>query len=175
MRLKKGDIRLSDLPSHLQARFIHEVTPQVYELFGINGAWEQPKLTDLQKIWRDVFPQERNLSPQTIEGIVALKLVRCLYLQIPVRRSLLKQIDDRLSQWRKKFGERALEALEEITFNDLPTNDTEHREWWCSWALTCGNDHCRPFYYAVYQELEGSPPTIKVRRLYRLCCSCCRY
>jgi hypothetical protein len=76
MRLKKGNIRLSDLPSHLQTRFIHQVTPRVYELFGINSAWEQPKLADLQDIWRDVFPEERNLSSQTIEGIVALKLVQ---------------------------------------------------------------------------------------------------
>ncbi|KAN0128322.1 hypothetical protein V8E53_005857 [Lactarius tabidus] len=144
MWLKKGNIRLSDLPSHLQTHFIHQVTPHVYELFGINSAWEQPKLADLQDIWRDVFHEEHNLSSQTIEGIVALKL-----------------IDDRLSQWRKRFGEHALEALEEITFNDLPVNDNEHREWWCSWALTRGNNHCRPFYYTVYNDPKGSPPTIK--------------
>ena len=75
MRLKKGDIRLTDLLSHLQSCFINEVTPRIYELFGIINAWEQPTLTDLQKIWKDVFPEERNLSLQTTEGIVALKLV----------------------------------------------------------------------------------------------------
>ena len=77
------------------------------------------------------------------------------------------QIDDRLSQWRKRFGERALEALEEITFKDLPVNDMAHREWWCSWALTCGNDHCRPFYYAVY-EPEEAHPKIKVCGLHQI-------
>ena len=75
MQLKKGDIRLTDLPSHLQSRFIHEVTPRLYELFGIINAWEQPTLADLQKIWKDVFPEKRNLSSQMTEGIVALKLV----------------------------------------------------------------------------------------------------
>jgi hypothetical protein len=35
----------------------------------------------------------------------------------------LKQIEDHISQWRKRFGEHGLEALEEIMFNDLPTND----------------------------------------------------
>jgi hypothetical protein len=75
MRLKKGDIRLTDLPSHLQTRFVNEFTPRVFELFGIINAWEQPTLADLQKLWRDVFPEERNLSSQTTEGVVALKLV----------------------------------------------------------------------------------------------------
>ena len=75
MWLKKGDIRLTDLPSHLQSCFINEVTPRIYELFGIINAWEQPTLTDLQKIWKDVFPEERNLRLQTTEGIIALKLV----------------------------------------------------------------------------------------------------
>ena len=75
MWLKKGDIRLTDLPSHLQSRFINEVTPCIYEIFGIINAWEQPTLADLQKIWKDVLPEERNLSSQTTEGIVALKLV----------------------------------------------------------------------------------------------------
>ena len=77
------------------------------------------------------------------------------------------QIDDCLSQWRKRFGEHVLEALEEITFKDLPVNDTAHRGWWCSWALTCGNDHCRPFYYAVY-EPEKAHPKIKVCGLHQI-------
>ncbi|KAF8262288.1 hypothetical protein EI94DRAFT_1809022 [Lactarius quietus] len=118
-----------------QSHFINEVTPHIFELFGIINAWEQPSLADLQKIWKDVFPKECNLSSQTTEGVIALKL--------------------------EEVGECMLEALEEIMFNDPPTNDTVHQEWWCSWALTRGNDHCQPFYYTVYNELEGSPPIIK--------------
>jgi hypothetical protein len=75
MQLNKGDIQLTDLPSHLQSDFINEVTPCVFELFGIINAWEQPTLADLQKIWKDVFPEECNLSLQTTKGVVALKLV----------------------------------------------------------------------------------------------------
>ena len=54
----------------------------------------------------------------------------------------LRQIEDRVSQWRKKFGEHGLEALKEVTFNDLPTNDTESQSCWCKWALSTGDDTC---------------------------------
>jgi hypothetical protein len=37
---------------------------------------------------------------------------------------IYEQVKDHLSHWRKKFGECALEALEEIMFNDLYKNDT---------------------------------------------------
>lgn len=50
--------------------------PRLYELFGINRAWEQPKLSDIQKIWRDVFPKEHDITPQLVEGMIVLKLVR---------------------------------------------------------------------------------------------------
>ena len=76
IRPRKSEIRLSDLPSHLHSRFINELTPRLYELFGINRAWEQPKLSDIQKIWRDVFPKERDITPQSVEGMIVLKLVR---------------------------------------------------------------------------------------------------
>ena len=54
----------------------------------------------------------------------------------------LRQIEDQVSQWRKKFGEHGLEALEEVTFNDLPMNNMESRLCWCKWALSTGNDTC---------------------------------
>ena len=58
----------------------------------------------------------------------------------------LRQIEDQVSQWRKKFGEHGLEALEEVTFNDLPMNNMESQSCWCNWALSTGNDTCQPFY-----------------------------
>ena len=79
---------------------------------------------------------------------------------------ILLQIDDQLSQWRKKFGEHGLEALKEVTFNHLPINDTEHCEWWCTWALAGDNDSFQPFYYSKYEEPnsgdEGSQIQAKV-------------
>ncbi|KAJ3506852.1 hypothetical protein NLJ89_g6637 [Agrocybe chaxingu] len=147
-RRKKGDIRLTHLPVRLQTDFTDKFTPRLFELFGTLNAWEQPKESDLSKLWKSVFPNEQNLNLTTSEGTVILKLV-----------------EDRLSQWRKKFGERALEALEEITFNDLPKNDSAHREWWCTWALSGSDDSCQPFYYAAYEEpdpdIEGSQLKIK--------------
>jgi hypothetical protein len=80
----------------------------------------------------------------------------------------LKQIEDRVSQWRKRFGEHGLEALEEITFNDLPTNDTASRSWWCEWALSTGDDTCRPFYYSTYIEPEDEESQLKAKVLFVL-------
>jgi hypothetical protein len=80
-----------------------------------------------------------------------------------------EQIEDRLSQWRKKFGERVLEALEETIFSHLPTNDMANREWWCHWALSGDDDSCKPFYYLKYKEPDpqkaGSRLIANVRRL----------
>ncbi|KAH9032121.1 hypothetical protein EDB85DRAFT_2145677 [Lactarius pseudohatsudake] len=135
-RRKKGDIRLGHLSTHLQTTFIEDFTPRLYDLFGTLKAWEQPTGADLQRLWKRVFPHEKGLDFETGDGVIVLKL-----------------IEDRLSHWRKKFGERGLEALEEITFNDLPENDTTHRQ--------C----CRPFYYSTYEEpdleVEGSKLTVK--------------
>ena len=80
----------------------------------------------------------------------------------------LKQIEDRVSQWRKRFGEQGLEALEEITFNDLPTNDTATRSWWCEWALSTGDDTCRPYYYSTYNEPEDEESQLKAKVLFAL-------
>ncbi|KAH9037117.1 hypothetical protein EDB85DRAFT_1888573 [Lactarius pseudohatsudake] len=147
-RRKKGDIRLGHLSTHLQTTFIEDFTPRLYDLFGTLKAWEQPTGADLQRLWKRVFPHEKGLDFQTGDGVIVLKL-----------------IEDRLSHWRKKFGERGLEALEEITFNDLPENDTTHRQWWCQWALSGDDNSCRPFYYSTYEEpdleVEGSKLTVK--------------
>ena len=67
---RKSKIRLSDLPSHLHSHFINELMPHLYEFFGINRAWEQPKLSDIQKIWRDVFPKKHDITPQSVEGMI---------------------------------------------------------------------------------------------------------
>ncbi|KAH9013536.1 hypothetical protein EDB85DRAFT_1874808 [Lactarius pseudohatsudake] len=147
-RRKKGDIRLGHLSTHLQTTFIEDFTPRLYDLFGTLKAWEQPTGADLQRLWKRVFPHEKGLDFETGDGVIVLKL-----------------IEDRLSHWRKKFGERGLEALEEITFNDLPENDTTHRQWWCQWALSGDDNSCRPFYYSTYEEpdleVEGSKLTVK--------------
>jgi hypothetical protein len=45
-----------------------------------------------------------------------------------------------------------LEALKEAMFNDLPINNTEHCEWWCTWALPGDDDSSWPFYYSNYKE-----------------------
>jgi len=103
-----------------------------------------------------VFPGEQSLNFQSKEGASAI---------------VLKLVDDRLSHWRKRFGERGLEAIDEVVFNKLTEsgleNNTANRRWWCTWALSHGDDTCRPFYYMIYNEpdteLEGSEaqPTIK--------------
>ena len=80
-----------------------------------------------------------------------------------LRIDSLKQIEDRVSQWRKRFGEHGLEALEEITFNDLPTNDMATRSWWCDWALSTGDDTCRPFYYSTYNEPEDEESQLQAK------------
>jgi len=85
-----------------------------------------------------------------------------------LRIDSLIQIEDRVSQWRKRFGEHGLEALEEITFNDLPTNDTASRSWWCEWALSTGDETCRPYYYSTYNEPEDEESQLKAKVLFTL-------
>jgi len=74
---KKGDIRLSDLPVHIQSRFTLTFTPRLYDLFGTLVAWEQPTDADIQRLWTDVFPQEQCLDSKTLEGTIVMKLVTC--------------------------------------------------------------------------------------------------
>jgi hypothetical protein len=74
---KKGDIRLNDLPTHIQSRFTTTFAPYLYEHFGTLAAWEQPTNADIQGLWTNVFPQERSLNPRTKEGTIVNKLVMC--------------------------------------------------------------------------------------------------
>jgi hypothetical protein len=74
---KKGDIRLSDLPLHLQSDFTTKLTPRLYELLGALAAWEQPADNDIKDLWKDVFPQEQSLDFGTKDGIIVIKLVMC--------------------------------------------------------------------------------------------------
>ena len=76
MKRKKGNIRLADLPTHLQGRFTDDFSPRLYELFGILAAWEQPTEADLQRLWKSVFPDEKSLNLETGEGVIVSKLVR---------------------------------------------------------------------------------------------------
>ena len=75
---KKGDIRLSDLPHHLQVNFADKFTPHLYELFGTLSAWEQPTENDIGRLWKKIFPHERSLNFGTSEGAIVLKLVSIL-------------------------------------------------------------------------------------------------
>ena len=72
---KKGDIRLSDLPHHLQADFADKFTPHLYELFGTLSAWEQPTENDIWMLWKKIFPRESSLDFGTTMGVIVLKLV----------------------------------------------------------------------------------------------------
>jgi hypothetical protein len=84
MRRKKGDIRLSDLPPRLQIPFTEKFTPRLYELFGTLSAWEQPSNSDIQTLWKDVFPQEQSLTFETREETIVIKLVRDVFtLDVP--------------------------------------------------------------------------------------------
>ena len=166
---KKGDIRLTDLPRHLQSDFTAKLTPRLYEFLGTLSAWEQPTEDDIKGLWKSVFPQEQCLDFGTKDSKIVIKLVMCSVMTSDVLCiDSLKQIEDRVSQWRKKFGEHGLEALEEVTFNDLPTNDTESRSLWCEWALCTGDDSCRPFYYATYNEPEDEESQLKAKVLFAL-------
>ncbi|KAF8268516.1 hypothetical protein EI94DRAFT_1577446, partial [Lactarius quietus] len=132
---KKGNICFSDLCHHLQADFTKKFTPCLYELFGTLSVWEQPTNNDILRLWKNVFPYEQSLNFGMRKGTIVLKL-----------------INDQLLQWRKKFGKHSLEALEEVTFNDISTNNTKHSAWWCTWALSGDDDRCKPFYYLNYTE-----------------------
>ncbi|KAH8986206.1 hypothetical protein EDB92DRAFT_1802076, partial [Lactarius akahatsu] len=138
---------LSHLSTHLQTTFVEYFTPHLYDLFGTLKVWEQPMRADLQRLWKRVFSHEKGLNFQTGDSVIVLKL-----------------IEDHLSHWRKKFSKHRLEALEEITFNNLPENDTMHQQWWCQWALSGDDNSCCPFYYSTYEpdlEVEGSKLTVK--------------
>jgi hypothetical protein len=93
---KKGDIRLSDLSPHLQTRFSDIFMPRLYELFGTLSAWEQPSDSDIQRLWRAVFPREQ--SPfGTRKGIIVIKLVCDVFtLDVP-------HVTDTLSRVRIDF------------------------------------------------------------------------
>lgn len=74
---RKGDIRLSDLPRHLQSDFTTKLTPRLYELLGTISAWEQPTDDDIQGLWVNIFPKERSLDFGSKDGIIVMKLVMC--------------------------------------------------------------------------------------------------
>ncbi|KAJ3513243.1 hypothetical protein NLJ89_g3055 [Agrocybe chaxingu] len=147
-RLKKSEVWLSHLPTHLQSQFSKVFTPRLHEAFGVVVAWEQLKEDKLIRLWSDIFPKEKTLNFKTDLGFIVQKL-----------------IDDRLSQWRTQFAKRALDTLTDIVFAQLPINSTEQRYAWCTWALSGEDEGSHPFYYATYEEpdseVEGSVLTIK--------------
>ena len=73
----KGDIRLIDLPCHLQSNFTTKFTPQLYELLGTLSAWEQPTDVNIEVLWKTVFPQEQRPNFGMMDGQIIMKLVMC--------------------------------------------------------------------------------------------------
>ncbi|KJA18818.1 hypothetical protein HYPSUDRAFT_117519, partial [Hypholoma sublateritium FD-334 SS-4] len=134
-RLKKEQIRLSHLPTHLQAAFDTIFVPRAREVFGYSMPWGTPDLDELKQVWINTFPDEDASS----FNVIAQKL-----------------IEDRLHMWRNKFATSALTYLNAHVFPLLENNSTASRAELCTWLLS-GEEHTRPFYFRVYEELDDEP------------------
>ncbi|KAF8953423.1 hypothetical protein BDZ97DRAFT_2065642 [Flammula alnicola] len=121
-RLKKEQIRLSHLPTHLQAAFDN--------VFGYTAPWATPDIDDLTSSWSDSFLLEDASS----FDIIPQKLV-----------------EDCLHAWRNKFASAALTYLQNHVFRLLESNSTDSRAELCTWLLS-GEEHTRPFYFRIYEE-----------------------
>lgn len=58
--------------------------------------------------------------------------------------------------WRNKFATSALTYLNAHVFPLLENNSTASRAELCTWLLS-GEEHTRPFYFRVYEELDDEP------------------
>ena len=76
-KTQKGDIRLINLPHHLQSNFTTKFTPRLYEFLGTLSAWEQPMDIDIKVLWKSIFPQEQRPDFGMMDGQIIMKLVMC--------------------------------------------------------------------------------------------------
>lgn len=61
-RLKKGNVRLTDLPMHIQEKFDSVFLPRVREIFGHMAPWSSPDVKELLQAWSVSFPDEDSSS-----------------------------------------------------------------------------------------------------------------
>ncbi|EDR01212.1 uncharacterized protein LACBIDRAFT_312310 [Laccaria bicolor S238N-H82] len=143
---KKEDIRLSDLPQHLQRNFDGVFSPRLREYLGFSQTpWDVPTKTSINDLWKQAFPSVPLLEDAHLYHIVS------------------KLIDDRVSLWRTKFAKGALDYLSKSIFPQLPDNTKEQRALWCAWAIS-GSDRQQPFYYLVYEDAEEGSSSSPVTR-----------
>ncbi|KIJ99632.1 hypothetical protein K443DRAFT_163080 [Laccaria amethystina LaAM-08-1] len=135
---KKEDVRLSDLPQHLQHNFDAIFSPRLREYLGSSQTpWDVPTKTTINDLWKKVFPSVPLLEDAHLYHIVS------------------KLIDDRVSSWRNKFAKGAVDYLTKSIFPQLPDNTKEQRALWCAWAIS-GSDRQQPFYYLIYEDAEDA-------------------
>ncbi|KAG6822241.1 hypothetical protein H0H92_014681, partial [Tricholoma furcatifolium] len=142
--LKKADVRLSHLSTHVQRVWESTFAPRLYEYFGTLYPWTKlgdSEVKTISGIWAEVFPTETRLQDDEELEFMVMKLV-----------------DDALGNWRHSFSSKAAEYLKNTIFSLTGVlNTKEARESWANWSL--GSDfegeqasYYRRFYYREYEE-----------------------
>ncbi|KAK7054079.1 hypothetical protein R3P38DRAFT_1479137 [Favolaschia claudopus] len=136
-KTRKNEIRLSDLPSHLQTNFTRVFTPDLIRYVAALPPWEGIEgWEDLVEIWDPLFPEYPLAGDTELQKIV------------------VKLADGKISGWRNKFSSTAVESLEEIYAQWKAHTPQDRAE-----VVDClleGNDKQRAFYYREYSDKEGN-------------------
>ncbi|KAJ6620593.1 hypothetical protein B0H10DRAFT_1739882, partial [Mycena sp. CBHHK59/15] len=73
-KIKKADIKLTNIPDDIRPLFKNNFTPPLLEYVGRLEGWEDPTTADIIELWNNTFPQYK-ASAEDPQVLVVQKLV----------------------------------------------------------------------------------------------------
>jgi hypothetical protein len=79
-RIKKVDIKLTDIPDEIWSQFKTKFTPPLLAHVGTLKGWDDPSVEDIIALWNETFPDHvvSTSDPRDNQFVLIItKLVRC--------------------------------------------------------------------------------------------------
>ncbi|KAF7372688.1 hypothetical protein MVEN_00132200 [Mycena venus] len=91
-KIKKADIKLTDIPDEIRSQFKTRFTPPLLSFVGTIRGWEDASTSDVIQIWNDVFPDYAVSTEDPRDNQLVLVNV------------ITKLAQDKVDGWRNKLG-----------------------------------------------------------------------
>ncbi|KAF7372544.1 hypothetical protein MVEN_00116700 [Mycena venus] len=141
-KIKKADIKLSDIPDAIRPQFKTHFTPSLLEFVGRLGGWDDPTTDDVIAIWNDTFTDYAVSTSDPRDNQLVLVIQKLAQDKVDSWRNKLGTAG--IAYWKQKFNEKSKDEI---------IKDVEH--------YLAGDDRSRIFYYRDIKVNESGETKYK--------------
>ncbi|KAF7366122.1 hypothetical protein MVEN_00489000 [Mycena venus] len=146
-KIKKADIKLTDIPDEIRSQFKTRFTPPLLSFVGTIHRWEDPSIDDVIQIWSDVFPDYAVSTEDPHDNQLVLVIT--------------KLAQDKVDGWRNKLGTAGVAVWKQKFLGMSKEKIVKEVE-----GYLAGSDRSRVFYYCDV-ERDDTTGNIKYKGMFQ--------